>query len=199
MDDRAKLVRQYTASRLAGWKTEKKEGRLKAELANLRRGVGRAPGDLPELWGLLFAGFPEELMSATGQPTPEEWAVSTALTLYALHQQSRSVGEQCMNKEGESLGRAIGRLVNSEDDRERIQRRFNAFATSENMGECAHHLRGLVQLLRAQEIPLDYPALAADLLQFQRPGGAQKARLRWGQDFYRYGKETEEGKDDPNA
>lgn len=196
MVERTRLVKDYMTRRLTRWKAKPQEGKLKAELANLRRGVGHAPGELPELWGLLFKGFPEELMSATGEPTPEEWAVSIALTMFALHQQSKDVSDQFMNKDGEGLGRAVGRLVkNEEEDRERVARRFNTFATSESMAECAHHLRGLIQLLRAEGIPLDYPALAADLLQFQYPDGAQKVRLRWGQDFYRHNKDAEEGKD----
>ena len=59
------------------------------------------------------------------------------------------------------------------------------------MGECLHYLRGLIQLLRAEGIPLDYPALAYDLYRYQTPGGAQKARLLWGQDFYRMTKNDE--------
>lgn len=46
-------------------------------------------------------------------------------------------------------------------------------------------MRGMVQLLRSQDIPLDYPALAEDLFWFQIPSQRAKVCLRWGQDFYR--------------
>ena len=34
----------------------------KAQLAQLRRGVGKRPGELPELWGMFLKNMPEELM-----------------------------------------------------------------------------------------------------------------------------------------
>lgn len=61
----------------------------RAALANLRRGVGRAPGELPELWGSFLADMPEEFFGRGGAPSEAEWAVYLALTLYALHQQGR--------------------------------------------------------------------------------------------------------------
>lgn len=75
---------------------------MRAQLAMLRRGVGKKPGDLPELWGILFGDLPEEFLSVSGEPTREEWAVYTALTLYALHQQgSEATGpEGCMHRPG---------------------------------------------------------------------------------------------------
>ena len=63
------------------------EPQRRAELAELRRGVGRQPGDLPALWGALLADMPEQLQGSNG-PSKAEWAVYTALTLFALHQRS---------------------------------------------------------------------------------------------------------------
>ncbi len=48
-------VRMYTAQRLH-WLWALPDNQRRAELAKLRRGIGHAPGDLPELWGKLFAG-----------------------------------------------------------------------------------------------------------------------------------------------
>jgi len=59
----------------------------KATLANLRRGIGRAPGDIPALWGAFLQDLPLELQSDRGKASPAEWAIYTALTLYALHRQ----------------------------------------------------------------------------------------------------------------
>ena len=191
MSDDGKKVKAYTAMRLARWQADKNDARVRGELANLRRGIGHAPGEQPELWGLLFEGFPEELMSRSGDPTWAEWAAAAALTMYALHQQGRPMHEAPMNVEGATLGRAVRKLAKNEDDLERVRRRFNAFATADEMGECMHHLRGLVQLLRAEGIPLDYPALAYDLYRYQMPEGAQRVRLLWGQDFYRFTKAEE--------
>ncbi|MBU5434214.1 type I-E CRISPR-associated protein Cse2/CasB [Pseudoflavonifractor sp. MSJ-37] len=197
MDDHKAMVRSYVRKRLGQWQRETNVHLLRADLANLRRGIGKRPGALPELWGLLFRDFPEELMSRTGEPTWAEWAVSGALTIYALHQQG--TGES-VHAEGQRLGLAVRRLAGGDEDRlKAVQRRFNAFATARDMPECMHHLRGLVQLLRREGIPLDYVELAGDLYEFQTPEGADRVRLRWGQDFYRTVVRDEDGKDDDHA
>ena len=178
-----KMVKAYVRGRLNQWQGQENEHIVRADFANLRRGVGKKPGDIPELWGLLFRDFPEELMSKKGEPTEAEWAVSGALTCYALHMQGL---DRKAHEDGQRLGIAIRKLAgNDEDEMKAVQRRFNAFATAQSMSECMHHLRGLVQLLRSKDIPLDYVDLAGDLYEFQTPGGAARVRLRWGQDFYR--------------
>lgn len=93
MSDQKAKVKSYVRRRLESWQHEPNPHQIRADLANLRRGIGKAPGDLPELWGLLFRDFPEELMSSTGEPTWAEWAVSGALTLYACI--SRAHSGQC--------------------------------------------------------------------------------------------------------
>ena len=199
MSDQKKMVKDYVRGRLLGWQRQTNEHLVRADLANLRRGVGKKPGDMPELWGLLFRDLPEELMSKTGEPTRAEWAVSGALTCYALHQQGAS---RNAHAEGQRLGLAIRRLAgNDEEAMKAVQRRFNAFATARDMPECMHHLRGLVQLLCSKDIPLDYVELAGDLYEFQTPDGAARVRLRWGQDFYRVSfrdDNDENRKDDTN-
>ena len=161
------------------------ENQAKATLANLRRGVGRKPGDMPELWGILLQDLPEEMLSRGSEPSYAEWALYAALTLFALHSQGRDIQKEAMNQSGQSFGAAVRRLAHSDDDMERIRRRFNAVATSSDMTELTHHLRGMIQLLRADGIALDYPALAADLFNYQFPSRAPSVRLKWGQDFYR--------------
>lgn len=191
-----KEVKDYVRRRLEQWQREPNEHLLRADMANLRRGIGKKPGELPELWGLLFRDFPEELMSASGEPTWAEWAVSGALTLYALHRQG---ARQDAHAEGQHLGASVRKLAGSNEERlKAVQRRFNAFATARSMPECMHHLRGLVQLLRSEDIPLDYVELAGDLYEYQTPNGAARVRLRWGQDFYRYVSNNKEGEDNDN-
>lgn len=183
MKNRKEQVVNFVRKRLLYWQSETNIHLVRADMANLRRGIGKRPGELPQLWELLFRDFSEELMSRDGSPTWEEWAVFGALTLYAMHQQG---SEQNMHVSGKRLGIAIGSLTAGDEDRMKaVQRRFNAFATAKEMPECLHHLRGLVQLLRSEGIGLDYAELAGDLYEFQTPEGAAKVRLRWGQDFYR--------------
>ena len=163
------------------------EPQRRAELAELRRGVGRQPGDLPALWGSFLEQIPEPLRSSDG-PSAAEWAVYTALTLFALHQQGEA--GVSMNQPGRTLGGAVRQLAVSsvapgQDWTESsVLRRFNALATADSMPEVSHHLRGMIQLLRREGIPLDYPQLAEDLYQYQFVDGAPNVRLRWGRDLY---------------
>jgi CRISPR system Cascade subunit CasB len=160
------------------------EGQQKALLANLRRGVGRNPGELPELWGILFDGVPDEYL----EDEKFERALYTALTLFALHQQGHDLKTELMHREKVGLGEAMACLVDDQrENEERITRRFNQIATSADLLEMSQHLRGAVQLMRGQEIPLDYAKLAGDLhqYQYQYPDFQIDVRLRWGRDYYK--------------
>lgn len=193
-------LRQYVNKQIARLQVMP-EHPQKAALANLRRGVGRVPGDIPEIWGLYLQNMPEEWMSLTGEPTREEWAIYLAVTLYALHQQGHSMQSEQMCAQGVSLGKAMQRLALLEDRKvdggiefrlaeSSAQKRLAMLATATNISEVAHHMRGVVQLLRAKGIPMDYPQLAIDLYWLQFPEAVAKVRLRWGQDFYRYISDT---------
>ena len=161
------------------------DNQRRAELAKLRRGIGHAPGELPELWGSFLLGMPESFQGRSA-PSAAEWAVYLALTLYAMHQQGN---DRPMNCPGNTLGRAVRQLAErnsaGQDWTEAsVLRRFNALATADSMPEVLHHLRGMIQLLRREGIPLDYPQLAEDLYQYQFVDGAPNVRLRWGRDLY---------------
>jgi CRISPR system Cascade subunit CasB len=192
MADQAKQVYAFTKQKITGLFARVQESGGKVALANLRRGIGKAPGELPELWPLTLEGLPKDLQSRNGEPTWGEWAAHAALTLYALHQQ----GEQtrCASGADISLGKALHRLCQKADNPEQkqkaVKRRFDAAATAESFGELTHHLRGLVQLLKQETEPLDYPRLAGEMYQFFLPETQEssdawnRVRLRWGQDFY---------------
>lgn len=167
----------------------------KAELANLRRGVGHSPGELPPLWGAFLEDMPEEMYGSGSDPSRAEWAVYTALTLFALHQQGHDPAREPMYLEGQTLGKAVGHLATDEEEMNRILRRLNAAATANSISSLAYHLRGLVQLLRAKSVPLDYAALASDIYRYQFPESAGQVRLAWAQDFYGYYNKNKDGED----
>ncbi len=180
--DQVREVVRQRIKRLAG---SKNESYVKATLAKLRRGIGKKPGELFELLEFTVGGLPPELQAkGRADATREEAAAYTALTLFALHQQGKDIARECVSKDGRRLGLAVGDLAQGADE-ERIKRRFNAAATADTPGEFANHLRGLVQLLKAERLTLDYPALAEDLYWFQDADRRDQVRLGWGQDFYR--------------
>ncbi len=155
----------------------------KARLANLRRGIGKIPGELPELWGEFLKDMPDSLISQSGEPTFGEWAIYLSLTMYALHQQGNS---DSVHSEGVSLGRAVASLMQNDTDeeRERILKRFGPIVTAKDMYELSHHLRCIIQLMSSKGVKLDYVKLADDIYSFQFDDSRKKVQLRWGQDFY---------------
>ena len=201
-ESRTQAIRGYVDGKIQ-WLWGLPENQRRAELAKLRRGIGRAPGDLPELWGGLLQGMPASFYGTNG-PSHEEWAVYLALTLYALHQQSNDT--VCVSQLGCTLGRAVRRLaeqtVASGQDwtESSVLRRFNALATADSMPEVSHYLRGMVQLFRGNEpkLKLDYPRLAVELYRFQLPDQAANVRLQWGRDLYQMNADTPETEEKEN-
>lgn len=190
-------IRRYADKQLTWLAQHREESAGRAALAQLRRGVGRAPGELPQLWGSFLSGLPEEMYGFRGTPSHEEWAIYTALTLYALHQQGQS---RCMNEENVSLGAAAGKLIGSDDPaaEHRIWKRVCSAAQADDMTELAYRLRQFISLLKAAGVGLDYVKLSGDLYDFQFPERADRVRLRWGEDFFRRKKESnnEDNKED---
>ena len=78
------------------------EARARGELAALRKGANRPPGELPEIWELTSVHVPDYAGDA---PTWEETAVHTAMTLYAVHQQSQTEARPCRPQPDRSTGR----------------------------------------------------------------------------------------------
>ncbi|MDN3357335.1 type I-E CRISPR-associated protein Cse2/CasB [Actinomadura sp. DC4] len=162
-------------------------GSAVAMLAQLRRGAGKLPTDVPELWGLtgtdrLYRQAPQLETDETAASRAEA-ALFLALTLYALHQQSRP--DRDMHKPGAAFGAAVRRLMGEEVD-EPIRKRFAQIGASSTAAILADRLRGMVKLLRAESIPLDYAQLTAQLYRAQLPGGLTQVRRVWGRGFHAY-------------
>jgi CRISPR system Cascade subunit CasB len=186
-------VAQFVHEKLRVLEAKDSSGKLisssRAMLARLRRCAGKPVGEDPAVFPATLEGMPLEWQSDNGIPTYQENAVHAALTLYALHQQGSEAAMNVPAKDrsdrSRTLGSAIQRLASTEDKESAVKRRFDAMATATSFAELAHHARGIVQLLRADKIPLDYARFAQDLYQFQFPGGPERIRLIWGQDYYR--------------
>ncbi|GAA5119020.1 type I-E CRISPR-associated protein Cse2/CasB [Pseudonocardia adelaidensis] len=153
-----------------------------AALARMRRAVGKEPGEIMDVLEYTFTpallnGHPAD----DPNPSPAERAAHVAITLFALHQQSR--GER-MHHRGRGLGTALRRLhTGSSAIPDPIVRRFRMLGTADSFGELTHHLRGVVQLLRTASAPLDYGLLAQQLHTWQ--DDPSRVRMTWGRQFYR--------------
>lgn len=167
------LQKQYTQQQPTSYS--------RAVLAQLRRGVGKPVGALPDL--LEFVIDPEAPAPYGDEPTAAEVAAYTAITLYAVHQQSQP---QPMHRPGLGFGAAVGSLrFSGGEENEGVIRRFQALGTASGMEELVHHARGLVTLLRAADRGFDYGRFARDLYEYQHPYRVDLVRLAWGRDFYR--------------
>ncbi|MFF4810991.1 type I-E CRISPR-associated protein Cse2/CasB [Micromonospora chersina] len=153
-------------------------------LARLRRGIGRPPGF--DFTLERYLQVPEPLLGRRpaddALPADAEQAVHDALTLYALHQQSR---RERMHVDGRGLGRSLADLVRVSGGPEGVRRRFAALGTASTYHESSYHLRSLIVMLREHGIPLDYGLLADDLQTLLRPGGQPKVQAIWGREFFR--------------
>lgn len=163
-----------------------------ADLAALRRGLGREAGSVPAMWRFYQTLRPD------GRPSAHLHAEHAALTLFAMHQQSK---DRSMHWPGVDLGSALFTLRRDERvNTDSVDRRFAAAATAGSLAELVGHLRGLINRLRdaapdpdlaRESVPgrgrgqgLDYSLLVADLVSWQSPGGAAKVRRRWGARYF---------------
>jgi len=146
------------------------------ELAALRRGLGREPGAVPQMWRFYTT------LNADGHRTRALRAEHLALTLFALHQQSRA---QPMHRDDVGVGTAMQALRNSgKFSVEAVNRRFAAAATASSPNELGMHLRGLVTQLRGIGQPLDYTRLFHDLRDYHYPERVSDVRRRWGAQYF---------------
>lgn len=157
--------------------------RARADLAKLRRALGKPAGSVPEVWEFTVAAVPESLRWDRDEPSRAEQAAHATLALFAMHQQSMPVAA---HKPGVSFGRAVGFLAKGgEQSADAVTRRFMAVATATSMDEALVHIRGLIAQLRSVRLGFDYARLADDLMGLLNPSRAERVRLAWGRDFYR--------------
>ncbi|NKZ00842.1 type I-E CRISPR-associated protein Cse2/CasB [Nocardiopsis alborubida] len=165
-----------------------------ATLAKLRRGAGKPIEAVPELVGLtLDHRFYERFSVSDPRTEDAEAAAHEALTLYALHQQSKR--ERGMHRRGRDLGGAVRRLMPAGDIDEPLRRRFVQAGSAVHHATRLDRLRGIVQLLRAEDVPLDYGLLADQLHDARTRPGAERVRRAWGRGFqaYRHSEGTDAG------
>lgn len=186
-------VAQYVKERIIEMSKINYEPKIRATLAKLRRGVGKHPGEIPEIWEITLMKTYEKLQLPEILLPRAEFAIHVALCLFACHQQGKDIATECMHQSDKPddkqkkylLGKAVRRLLTDNNDNNKsIIRRFNVLATSSDIEEFAYHLRGMVQLLKAKSIPLDYYQLTKDIYEFMEPERRNQIRLRWGLDFY---------------
>ncbi|MFH9982524.1 type I-E CRISPR-associated protein Cse2/CasB [Streptomyces sp. NPDC017179] len=171
-----------------------------ASLARLRRGAGREAGQLPDLWALIDTG-PLHETPDSARPLSErelvraEDALHVALTLYALHQQSRRSGMYQADRPDRrrGLGAAVRRMMKPGEIDEPVHKRLVRAGTAPDLAVLAQRLRDIVVLLRREDIQLDHALLAGQLYTWQWSGGADTVRREWGRSFHAWHDKPKDG------
>lgn len=154
------------------------EGPPGEDLAALRRGIGREAGSVPPMWRFYTT------LAGDGRISRALHAEHIALTLFAVHQQSRPLPA---HRAGVGLGSAVRELHDSgKFSGEAVDRRFAAAATATSIAELSVHLRGLIaQLHTLRPGPgLDYTLLFHDLRDWQRTERLAVVRRQWGSQYF---------------
>jgi CRISPR system Cascade subunit CasB len=136
-------------------------------LAQLRRGVGKSPGEVPALLVHVVPWLP-----AAPWPGLED-AYFLIATLFALHPNTGL-------PQRTNLGASFARLARAMDSGG-AERRFMALLNCDR-GELSDHLLSAVTLLRTNDIPVDWRQLLADVLAWQRP--QRRVQRAWAAGFW---------------
>lgn len=177
-----RTVHTFLAPIQLGYLAPNDEGWAVARLAQLRRGAGKAPEEVPELLGLIDI---DALFTPQGRTRSSEHgptAVHLAVTLYALHQQSQRADP--MHVSGRRLGGAVRALMPQGEIDEPLRRRFVRVAGATSANVLADRLRELVLLLRRAGEPLDYARLADQIERVLDPVRRLEVRQEWGREFH---------------
>ncbi|WP_051027263.1 type I-E CRISPR-associated protein Cse2/CasB [Nocardia higoensis] len=190
--DRETALADHVRAKVAALQDRYRNGDSEAlaAMARLRRGVASKPGADPALCELTLAGLPDlvatrDIMSRDerdGAATVWERAAHHAITLHALHQQSRS---ERMHRSGPTVGAAVATLGRNLGSIEAVRARFHALGTAGDHDARLIHLRGLITQMRSQGIPLDYARLAVDLARLDDGTYTDRVLLAWGRDYHR--------------
>lgn len=154
-------------------------------LADLRHADAAHAGTDPALWEITLGHLPEDLVGHGASPaTYAERAVHAAVVLYAIHQQSRP---SPMHAKAIGLGQAVRMLsarrsTSTEWDPGTVSR-FQHLCRAQQWAIRIENLRGLVTLMRSEDVPLDYGRLAADLWRLQT-SASDRVLLDWGRQLH---------------
>lgn len=156
-----------------------------AQLAHaVRHEVGEDPAimpwTVPDMTDTLI--YPKGVSADSG-PTDEEQAAHAAVTLFAVHQQSKR--EMAVHTDAYvSLGRAVGAMAQGNFNEKGIRSTFDKVQMASSWPMMVRYAHHLIKLLKREDRQLNYGLLAQDLLKLRR--GREQAngvRLRWGRDY----------------
>jgi CRISPR system Cascade subunit CasB len=152
---------------------EPEERADRAALAALRRGLGKRPGEAPEMFPVLIPLLPYGRLRQW-----DERCAYTIAALFAMHPVSWDDAED--GRWRRNLGASLRRLREATDS-DGPERRMTALLNSDG-DNLPEHLRGIVALLRGKDVPVDWQQLAYDLRDWGRSD--RRVQRRWAEAFW---------------
>ncbi len=146
----------------------------RAALAALRRGLGKGPGEAPEMFPIIVPLLPSARL-----PPWEEACAYLVASLFGFYPDGSWRGEDD-GRWSRNLGASL-RLLANRMDSAGPERRLIALLNSDR-DDLGAHLRGVVALLRGQAIPIDWTQLGHDVLGWDRP--SREVQRRWATAFW---------------
>jgi CRISPR system Cascade subunit CasB len=160
---------------------EPEERADRAALAALRRGLGKRPGEAPEMFPVLIPLLPQGRLRQW-----DEHCAYTVAALFAMHPASWDGAEEARRRR--NLGASLRRLREATDS-DGPERRMVALLNS-NGDDLPEHLRAIVALLRGADVPIDWNQLAYDLLAWNF--ASRDVQRRWASAFWWQAERSEE-------
>ena len=135
-------------------------------LAALRRGLGQAPGQSPDMYPYVIHFLPEK-----PYPTLESAYYLTA-SLFAFHPLNTSAG---------NLGDHMTATIRSEGERQSVERRFTNLLKA-HVDDLRVYLRQSIGILKSREIPVNWNQLLNDLIYWDHP--QLFVQQKWAKSFW---------------
>lgn len=168
-----------------------KEKGDRAALAALRRGLGKEPGEAPDVFPVLLPILPEGQLSRW-----DERIAYLVASLFALYPDAPPWPESSRAHWQRNLGASLRQLADQTDS-EGPERRFVALLNSD-VDDLPHHLRGIIALLKSAKspVPVDWVRLIWDLRGWSNP--ERRVQKDWAGAFWG-GRRLQETTDAPAA
>lgn len=130
----------------------------RAALAALRRGLGKEPGEAPEMFPVLLPILPDARLGEQ-----DERAIYLVASLFAFYPDAPRWPESTREGWRRNLGASLRQLSDTTESGG-PERRLVALLNSD-FADLPHHLRGIIALLRSAKspIPVDWVRLTRDL------------------------------------
>lgn len=140
----------------------------RAALAALRRGLGKAPGSVPETFPYVVPFLPKQ-----SKPWIED-ACYLIASLFAMHPSSDKTG---------NMGSHFARTLEANSENEAVNRRFTALLACHS-NDLPFYLRQAISFLKSKEVPVNWHQLIRDINHWDHPD--RFVQRNWANAFWGY-------------